>query len=175
LPTDEKAESELGKRLHIDKTMLRTWREDFAQLMREQGIAANATPRAVRGRNKRRNADPIFHTHRRRGASTAVRERVNAVARELGKSGIIADPVQRKLLKTREAIAGNWLQAADVLDAQGEAILAAQVREFARNLPPALTDKQQLASNLLRFTRKSSSPQPSNEPPQRDRGSEFTR
>jgi hypothetical protein len=28
---------------------LRDWREDFAQLMREQGIAANATPRAIRG------------------------------------------------------------------------------------------------------------------------------
>ena len=36
-----KAENELGRRLHIDKQLLRDWREDFAQLMREQGIAAN--------------------------------------------------------------------------------------------------------------------------------------
>lgn len=41
-----KAENELGRRLHIDKQLLRDWREDFARLMREQGIAANATPRA---------------------------------------------------------------------------------------------------------------------------------
>jgi hypothetical protein len=38
-----KAESEYGRRLHIDKPMLREWREDFAKLMREQGVAANAT------------------------------------------------------------------------------------------------------------------------------------
>ena len=32
-----KAESEHGRRLHIDKEMLRHWREDFARMMREQG------------------------------------------------------------------------------------------------------------------------------------------
>jgi hypothetical protein len=29
-----KAENELGQRLHIDKQLLRDWREDFARLMR---------------------------------------------------------------------------------------------------------------------------------------------
>lgn len=47
-----KAESEDGRRLHIDKNMRRHWREDFAQAMRQQGIAANATPRFACGRNK---------------------------------------------------------------------------------------------------------------------------
>ena len=45
-----KAEAEEGQRLHIDKEMLRTWRKDFAQLMRDQGIAANATRRVARDR-----------------------------------------------------------------------------------------------------------------------------
>src|SRR5438309_3539777 len=48
-----KAEGHDGRRLHIDKAMLREWRQDFAQLMREQGIAANATPRSARGQTKR--------------------------------------------------------------------------------------------------------------------------
>jgi hypothetical protein len=48
-----KTEDNHGRKLHIDKPMLREWREDFARLMRGQGIAANATPRFVRGRNKR--------------------------------------------------------------------------------------------------------------------------
>ena len=52
-----KAEDELGKRLHVDKPMLREWREDFARTMREQGIAANATSRVVRGRNKGKARD----------------------------------------------------------------------------------------------------------------------
>jgi hypothetical protein len=51
-----KAERENGRgRLHIDKAMLREWRQDFAQMMREQGIAANATPRSVRGQTKPAN------------------------------------------------------------------------------------------------------------------------
>lgn len=45
-----KAEGEHGRRLHIDKEMLRQWREDFARMMREQGVAANASPRVARGR-----------------------------------------------------------------------------------------------------------------------------
>ena len=56
-----KAESDFGRRLHIDKQLLRDWREHFAQLMREQGIAANATPRAIRGKNKK--------NHREKGSS----------------------------------------------------------------------------------------------------------
>ena len=48
-----KAEGTDGRRLHIDKAMLREWRQDFARMMREQGIAANATSRSVRGQTKR--------------------------------------------------------------------------------------------------------------------------
>jgi len=47
------AEGIEGRRLHIDKAMLREWREDFARMMRDQGIAANATPRAVRGQGRK--------------------------------------------------------------------------------------------------------------------------
>ncbi|MGH8289145.1 MAG: relaxase/mobilization nuclease domain-containing protein [Steroidobacteraceae bacterium] len=42
LVVKEEREIEPG-RLHIDKATLRKWRQDFARLMREQGIAANAT------------------------------------------------------------------------------------------------------------------------------------
>src|SRR5688572_11153449 len=77
-----KAEGEDGRRLHIDKEMLREWREDFARMMREQGVAANATPRVARGRNKGSTRDPIYRAQRR-GASTALREHVASVVREL--------------------------------------------------------------------------------------------
>src|SRR5208283_479888 len=55
-----KAENELGRRLHIDKQLLRDWREDFARMMREQGIAANATPRAIRGVHETKRREVIF-------------------------------------------------------------------------------------------------------------------
>jgi hypothetical protein len=40
-----KAENEPGQRQHIERAMLRNWREHFARPMCEQGAAANATPR----------------------------------------------------------------------------------------------------------------------------------
>ena len=77
-----KAESEHGRRLHIDKEMLRQWREDFARLMREQGVAANATPRAIRGNTKRGTRDAIYRAQRL-GVLSADLERAIEVIREL--------------------------------------------------------------------------------------------
>ncbi len=42
-------EYEPGKRLYIRKATLRQWREQFAAYLREQGVAANATPAPLRG------------------------------------------------------------------------------------------------------------------------------
>jgi type IV secretory pathway VirD2 relaxase len=44
-----KAIGERGERLNIYKAALREWRRDFAQYLRELGVEANATERAVRG------------------------------------------------------------------------------------------------------------------------------
>jgi hypothetical protein len=44
-----KAKSEQGKRLNIHKATLKEWREKFSLHLRAQGVAANATPRHVRG------------------------------------------------------------------------------------------------------------------------------
>jgi len=148
-----KAENEQGKRLHIDKAMLRTWREDFAQLTREQGIAANATPRVLRGRSKGKTRDAIYRAQRR-GASTAVRDRVTDVARQLKQTGSFHDPARGRLLETRKVILHGWLNVADSLDLQGELILASEVRQFARHLPRVLTDREHLAQHLMQRTPK---------------------
>jgi hypothetical protein len=139
-----KAESEHGQRLHIDKAMLRTWREDFARLMREQGIAANATPRAVRGRNKGKTRDAIYRAQHR-GASTAVRQRVTDITKQVVRTRAFHDPARSKLLETRKAVVGRWLQIADTLDLQGEVVLAGDVRNFARRFPPVLSDTEAIA------------------------------
>lgn len=66
-----KAEGDNGQRLHVDKVLLRQWREDFARIMREQGIAANATPRVARGRIRDKTRDARFRAQRH-GKSTAL-------------------------------------------------------------------------------------------------------
>ncbi|MGO9515201.1 MAG: relaxase/mobilization nuclease domain-containing protein [Steroidobacteraceae bacterium] len=109
-----KAENELGRRLRIDKEILRGWREDFARLMREQGIAANATPRAIRGENRKKRREGIFKAQRY-GKSTAMRDRVIGIATELSRSGTVVDPVRERLLETRRSLVSTWMRAAEVL------------------------------------------------------------
>lgn len=54
-------ETEGGQRLHIRKVTLREWREQFAALMRDQGVEANATPRQVRGQEKGTRSSAVHH------------------------------------------------------------------------------------------------------------------
>src|SRR5256885_2805765 len=58
---------------------------------REQGIAANATPRAVRGQTKRAAKD-VFYRTQRRGHSYALREKLDGIVRELRAT----TPIDRK-------------------------------------------------------------------------------
>jgi Relaxase/Mobilisation nuclease domain len=151
-----KSESEYGRRLRIDKQMLREWREDFAAMMREQGVAANATSRAVRGRNRRKSQDRVFRA-RRHGAPSVLREQVGSIARELKQTGTVRDPARPKLVQTRKALVSHWLNIADSLHAQGEAVLAGEVRQFAARLPPVLTDRERIAVQLIRHLKSSRS------------------
>lgn len=134
-----KAENDEGQRLRIDKEKLRQWRDDFARMMREQSIAANATSRSIRGKVRGRTKDAIFRAPQR-GASTAVRERVTDVVKEVRTTGAIRDPAWSRLVETRKTVIANWYETADLLDAQGEHILANEARHFAQHLPPVLTD-----------------------------------
>jgi hypothetical protein len=143
-----KAEGEHGRRLHIDKEMLREWREDFARMMREQGVAANATPRVARGRNKASTKDAIYRAQRR-GASTAMRDNVASVVEELKETGTVRDPGRKKLVETRKAVVGSWMRAAEILDRQGEISLAGDVRYFVKQLPPVLTERERIATGVI--------------------------
>ena len=60
VPVVIKAISEQGQRLHIRKAMLREWRSQFARHLRDLGVAANATPRYLRGETDLRKPDGIF-------------------------------------------------------------------------------------------------------------------
>lgn len=81
-----------------------------------------------------------------------MRDRMIGIAIELARSGTIEEPARAILLETRESLVSSWIRAAEVLDAQGEEVLAGEVRYFAKHLPPVLTDRQQLAAKFLRFT-----------------------
>ena len=85
-----KAEDRDRRRLHIRDDMLQSWRESFAEQLRKQGIAANASRRYERGVSLRQD---------------------------------------------------------------GDLNLAASVERFAKNLPPILTERQQMQQAILRQQR----------------------
>ncbi len=60
-----KAVSEQGRRLNIKKATLQEWRAKFAANLREQGIAANATPRRFRDQPIRATPHALLHQRAR--------------------------------------------------------------------------------------------------------------
>jgi len=143
-----KAVSEQGVRLHIRKATLREWRSDFARHLRELGVAANATPRFVRGETGLRKPDGIYRASLR-GESTYMRERAEAVAQELAKGRLQIAPGKASLVATRNEVRRAWLAVGDILIRDRQPELAAHVRRFSEEMPPPQTEKEWLAAEIL--------------------------
>ncbi len=142
-----KAVSEQGHRLNIRKATLRSWRQEFARHLRSQGIAANATERAVRGATRTCKADGIYRATIR-GDSTHTRGRIESVASELVEGTLRVEPGKSKLIETRRQVELGWRAATGMLVAQGDQELAAQIRRFVARMPPVTTEKERLAAEL---------------------------
>lgn len=142
-----KTVSEQGVRLNISKAKLREWRREFARHLRDHGIAANATERAVRGESRTHKKDGIYRAAQR-GDSTHVRAQAEAGGRDLMKGGPPRDPGNGTLIETRGRIEGGWRALTQILTAQGHSELAAEARRFIRDMPPPLTDKERLRREL---------------------------
>lgn len=142
-----KAVSEHGQRLNIRKATLREWRREFARHLREQGIAANATERAVRGEPRTHKIDGIYRATLR-GDSTHTRARTETVAAEFLQGNLRVEPGKAKLVATRQYIESAWRATSNILIAQGRAELADQVLQFLAQLPPPQTEKERLALGL---------------------------
>jgi Relaxase/Mobilisation nuclease domain len=143
-----KAVSEQGTRLNIRKATLREWRRDFAAHLREQGVEANATERAVRGVSKPHKTDGIYRAALR-GESTHYSERARTVADEIRRGGVRSEPGLTTLAQTREAVTDGWNAVATLLDAQGRRDEARTIRTFVAQMPPVRTEKQWIAGELL--------------------------
>jgi hypothetical protein len=150
-----KAMSEQGARLNIGPATLREWRREFARHLRDQGIAANATERAVRGETRTHKTDGI-HRATLRGDSTHTRTRAEAVAAELTKGNLRVEPGKMRLVETRREVVRAWMAANESLLSQGQSELAARVRKFATEMPPAMTEKERIAADLLKRAREPS-------------------
>jgi hypothetical protein len=143
-----KAVSEQGERLNIRKPTLREWRKQFARQLRAQGIPANATGRTVRGETKPRKTDGIYRAMLR-GESTHSRARVESVASDLLKGDLRVEPGKQKLRKSRTEVELGWLSISEILASGVNDQLAKEVRQFLHQMPPARTERERLAAELV--------------------------
>jgi len=145
-----------GNRLNIRRATLRAWRREFARRLREQGVAANATERAVRGETRPQKADGIYRAALR-GDSTHHHARAEAVARELAGGQVRTESGKNRLLKTRRKVVRGWNEVTDSLVIQGQVELAVSVRRFVDRMPPPRTENEQIAEKWREVARERSS------------------
>jgi hypothetical protein len=142
-----------GQRLNVRKATLREWRREFARHLRAQGVAANATERAVRGVTEQRKLDGIYRAGQR-GSSSHVHQRATAVARQLTIDGdVTPEKGKAQLLETRRQVIWGWGEVAHDLARQGEVRLAGAVREFVGRMPPVQTERERIRDRMVDETR----------------------
>jgi hypothetical protein len=155
-----KAISEQGERLNVRKATLREWRQLFAANLRELGVAANATERAVRGQPRTHKPDGIYRAAQR-DQSTHMRAFSQRVAAELSKGSATSEAGRATLLSTRKSVLEGWRAVIDRLS-DGHPELAQQVKRFVERMPPVTTEKELLMEKIRARSRQV-------EPPHRTR------
>jgi hypothetical protein len=145
-----KAMSEQGRRLNIRKAMLRDWRQQFAAYLREQGVAANATERAVRGEIKTRKSDGLFRAMQR-NVSVRQQKRLFDLAADVPSGSAEIEAGKAVLMRTREQVVAGWLAVSERLQAEGDSHLAGRIRSFVARMAPVRSEKEMLV-NAMRST-----------------------
>ncbi len=140
-----RAISEQGVRLNIRKATLRDWRQQFAAHLREQGIAANATERAVRGKSRVPKTGGVFRSDER-DSSTYVQAKLDAYFRRDRNQ---PEPGKATLVATRRQEEQGWYVVHDVLDSEGHSEVARDIRRFLAQMQPPRTEREQIALDVL--------------------------
>jgi len=143
-----KAMSEQGLRMNIKRATLRDWRRGFARCLRQQGVAANATEGAVRGRSRAQKTDGIFRATLR-GASTHIQRRTEDVASEISRGRLTIESGRAVLARTRNEIEHGWRAVGERLVEQGLPDLAVDAARFLNQMRPLQTEREAVAASLL--------------------------
>jgi hypothetical protein len=99
---------------------------------------------------QREHQEHQVQQHRSRPiTSTFLRDKVQAVARELQHGELARESGQSRLLETRRVVTCDWLATAQALRAQGEAALAREVEAFVKDMPRVRTDRDRIAAGLM--------------------------
>jgi len=154
-----RAEDEDGNRIHIRKTDLRAWREQFAAELRARGIDANATSRAERGRSRKAVSSAEWHIQKRnqdakgrrgsRDPSQAMVARFHAAAEELREGKTEPKPWEIAMAARRRDVLRELAENAARLRREGDSELADQVERFAKDMAPLDSERRQIQRALV--------------------------
>ena len=146
-----KARSEQGDRLNIRKATLRAWRQKFAANLRELGVGANATERAVRGQSKPSIPDAIYRAANDPDRqSTYLRKRAKTIYSDVRQRGYMTpERGKEKMLATRKDIERGWRDTSLLLAAGGDRELADRVQRFVDRMPTPRTGNEVLIHQIL--------------------------
>ncbi|MDR1709109.1 MAG: relaxase/mobilization nuclease domain-containing protein [Candidatus Accumulibacter sp.] len=154
-----KAVDKSGERLNPRKADLQHWRAHFASRLRDEGIAANATPRRMRGIVRKAESQAVRwmdkeHAGGRRAApSRATQARKEAVKREQEGRGAQTNPAATAIAKARQDAVRAYGQLARALARSGDADdkrLALSIVGFVKAMPPLQTRHQAELERLRR-------------------------
>jgi len=145
-----------GQHLNPKKADLQAWREGFAEALREQGIAAEATPRRARGVTRKAERGPIRRMSERAsaggGAMPVVRQAAYRDAASAAFQGDTAPrPWEAKTAARQAAIRGLYLAQAKVLQrsaAADDRELGWRVEQFVHDMPALDSQRLALAREL---------------------------
>ena len=148
-----KAEDRDRRRLEFRADTLHIWRESFAEQLRKQGIAANASRRYERGVSQKSKSAAEYHIGKRQGASLVLARRFAEAGAELQRGDTKPKPWELAMAARRRDVERELAAKAAQLHQDGDLTLAATVERFARNLPPIQTERQQMQQAILRQQR----------------------
>lgn len=159
-----RAEDVNGRRIHIRKTDLRSWREDFASQLRARGIEANATSRAERGQSFKSKSGAEWHVQRR--YEEALRQgrnpdppkartaRFQEAAKELQDGLSETKPWETAMAARRRDVLRDLAINATKLRQEGDNELADRVEQFMQDLPPLDSERRQVQRALVEQVKK---------------------
>ena len=106
----------------------------------------------MRGENRSPKLDGIYRAEQR-GESWRTRTQVEEVGRELLRGNVNAERGKETLIETRKEVERGWWGVSEILAAQGQRDLAAEVERFVSRMPPPRSDRELIALELRKRVR----------------------
>lgn len=145
-----------GERLNPKKADLETWRQVFAQALRDRGVEAEATPRRARGVTRKAERTPLRKIRERHEAGQGQpakvrREAYRDAATAAFRGETARTPWETQMLERQAHVRRLYLTQAQLLQRSAEPTnraLGSKVEAFVRSMPQPDSQRLALAREL---------------------------